>query len=355
MQVQPAVNTTYSERLDRYQKQRDEWLRNLLMIVSPAVEQILRKIWQAADLCVQIKPNLVSLDDAYQKLLAQMRTWTDQEMRNELGGEKKTEEADLLLQMVVKTHATVLALSSAVRCRQVIAVPAVIKFYRNVIETCALELAQSDFFCTFDIDIRAKVRGWIDKIVIQQALGIVPVGLFAKTNPEEQNPRIRALQRAIERVENDIDLPYDDPTYTTPAISQQQQQSPMVQIQTTPVVPVLDKPSQVSIPTVDPPAPMAIQTEVIKETPPPPPPSPRQGHVTATQIAEEADMEDSVIEQQSPLKKEKLEDDDGSPLSIPMSSTKSPPFRSPSRLSEESNPDDREDELQSVMSDDEPI
>jgi len=208
MQQQQQQNaTTYAARLDRYSKQRDEWVYGLQMLITPAVEQTLRKLWRASELCVQMQPNSMNIDDAYNRLLANSRTWSDQEMRTEIG-EKKADDADVSLQMVVKSHATVLALATARRCRQVISVPSIIKFFRTVLETCATELSQAEFFCTFDIDMRAKVRRWIDQIVRTQALAIVPVGMFAKApSVEEQHPpKLRALQRAIERVEADTDF-----------------------------------------------------------------------------------------------------------------------------------------------------
>lgn len=195
-----------SDRLDRQTRQREEWIRNLQLYLTPAVEQTMRKLWTAAELCAHMQPGVLTADDAYSQLLARSRTWSDQEIRDEIGGEKKAEDADLSLQMVVKSHATVLALSSARKCREVISVPTVIKFYRGVIEACASELTLPSFFVTQDIDMRTKVRGWIDRIISNHALNIVPVGLFAKSEERQSAPRLRSLQRAIERVELDPEV-----------------------------------------------------------------------------------------------------------------------------------------------------
>lgn len=199
MQSQNA--TTYAARLERYTKQRDEWIHNLQILLTPPVEQTMRKVWETAQLYVEIDPKKVDIDTAYARALALSRMWTDQEIRIEIG-EKRTDDADVSLQMVVKSHATVLALATARRCRQVISVPSVVKFFRSVLELCAMELSQAEFFCTYDIDMRAKVRRWIDQIISSQATAIVPVGMFARApSAAEDHPRIKALQRAIERVE----------------------------------------------------------------------------------------------------------------------------------------------------------
>lgn len=258
-QQQQQSATTYAARLDRYSKQRDEWVYSLQMLITPVLEQTLRKLWKASELCVQMQPNTLSIDDAYSRLLAMSRTWSDEEMKAEIGG-KKADDADVTLQMVVKSHATVLALATARRCKQVIPVPSIIKFFRTLLETCAAELSQAEFFCTFDIDMRAKVRRWIDQIVRMQALAIVPVGMFARapTVEESRPPKLRALQRAIERIEaaDDLQSEYGG--------------IPMHQIIREPAIPAVQPPTQVVV--QEPPVPSTEPDPMVAAPPPPPPP-----------------------------------------------------------------------------------
>lgn len=201
------MQTTFGARLDRYARQRDEWIHSLQMLVTPAIEQVMRKLYRAAEICAHMQPAVMTIENAYAKLVAKARTWTDDEMRLEIG-EKKAEDADVCLQMAVKSHATVLALATARRCRQVISVPAIVKFFRTVLEAVAAELAQSDLFITADIDTRSKVRRWIDQIVSSQALAIVPVGLFAKCSTDP-GVLTKAIRKAEEIAESEMGE--DDP------------------------------------------------------------------------------------------------------------------------------------------------
>lgn len=205
MQTQHQQPATFAQRIERYQKQRDEFTRNLQQLLTPAVEALIRKLYKAAELCYMMQPQTMSMDDAYDKLFANTRTWSDAEIKAEIG-EKRTEDADISLQMVVKSHATVLALSTARRCKEYVSCPNIIKFFRNVMEACVAELSQPDLFNTFDIDVRAKVRAWIDQIVQAQAFAIVPVGMFTRTASDTSTmPRgpFRAIQKVIERAERD--------------------------------------------------------------------------------------------------------------------------------------------------------
>lgn len=211
---------SFANKLDRFTKQREEWTRALQTTVTPSIEQTIRKLWNASELCVQMQPRSLDINEAYKRLFAMSRTWSDEEMMREMG-EKKASDAEISLQMVVKSHATVLALSTARRCRQVISVPTIIKFYRQVLETCTLELSRPELFCTYDIDVRAKVRRWIDEIVRAQALAVVPVAMFAKQPSTEQLPHLREIQKQIERVEADDDSLFNPtPSDVTTAIEE---------------------------------------------------------------------------------------------------------------------------------------
>ena len=197
------TTSTYGVRLDRYARQRDEWSHSLQMLMTPAIEQVMRKLYRAAEIYVQMRPKQMALDEAYSKLMERARNWSDEELRVEFG-EKRVEDADVCLQMTVKSHATVLALATARKCRQVISVPSILKFFRSVLEVCASELSQPDLFLTTDIDTRAKVRRWIDQIVSSHAMALVPVGLFAKCSTVEEPP-IQAIRKAEAEAEGEID------------------------------------------------------------------------------------------------------------------------------------------------------
>jgi hypothetical protein len=174
----PQEVSTYAQRLERYTKQRAEWLQGLKQVLTPAVEQTLRKLGQAAGLCAEAKPESYTLVWAFEQLLRNLLTkWTDEEIVAEMGT-KASSDAETYLQMAVKAHATVLALSTAQKCRQIISVPTITKFYKMVLTVCSTDFPHPEMFCTDDIDARAKVRTWIDHIVGSQAINIVPVSLF---------------------------------------------------------------------------------------------------------------------------------------------------------------------------------
>lgn len=271
--------TTYGVRLERYTKQRDEWTRSLQMHVTPAAEQVMRKLFRAAEICVHMQPRFISLDDAYNRLLARSRSWTDEELRTELG-ERRADDAEICLQMVVKSHATVLALATARHCRQIIPVPSITKFFRLVMEACAAELSQSDLFCTADIDIRSKVRRWIDDIVRTRALALVPVNIFAKSSAEEPKPvPFKIINAAVQNAENLTD----------------EEEEPM-----TSVAPPVPLPTTVEVPAAPAADVVPLTTNVSLPLPPPAEISPSVGKPTESEIATEADsMRSDVAEEET--------------------------------------------------------
>jgi len=181
-----APTSSYGVRLERYSRQRDEWIKVLQMRITPSIEQLMRKMYRAAEICVAYQPEKHTVESAYSKLISITKAWTDEEIKEELG-EKRAEDADVCLQMAVKSHATVLALATARSCKQVITVPSIVRFFRSVLDACVSELSDPELFCKSDIDLRAKVRRWIDQVVLSQAIGIVPVGMFAKCSSATQD------------------------------------------------------------------------------------------------------------------------------------------------------------------------
>lgn len=181
-----APTSSYGVRLERYSRQRDEWIKVLQMRITPSVEQLMRKMYKAAEICATYQPEKHTVESAYSKLVAITKAWTDEEIKEELG-EKRAEDADVCLQMAVKSHATVLALATARSCKQVITVPSILRFFRSVLEACVAELSDPELFCKSDIELRVKVRRWIDQVVMSQAINIVPVGMFAKCSSATQD------------------------------------------------------------------------------------------------------------------------------------------------------------------------
>jgi hypothetical protein len=191
----------YSKRIDRYREQRKEFTHNLQITITPVIEEYMRRMHQAALLCAYTQPVQWTEETAFEQMIAQSRKWADSEIINDLG-EKRAQDADLALQMVVKSHATVLALSTGKHCRGSITCPNIIKFFRMVLDACVSELSDSGLFKTTDIDTRAKVRAWIDQIIQTQAYAIVPVGIFVRSTASAAtavtNPVFEAVQYAVE-------------------------------------------------------------------------------------------------------------------------------------------------------------
>jgi hypothetical protein len=174
--------STYAQRMERYMKQRSEWLQGLRQTLTPAVEKTLRKLATASKICSDTKPDSFDITMAFDLLVRALLTqWTDAEIVAEMG-EKTSSDADTYLQMVVKAHATVLALSTAQKCRHILSVPSIPKFFRMVIAVCKRDFPDPGNFLNDDIDVRLKVRSWVDHIVSMEALCVVPVGIFTQ-NP----------------------------------------------------------------------------------------------------------------------------------------------------------------------------
>jgi len=180
MQRQQTFATSYGNKLAQYSTQRDEWTRYLQNLLTPTLEQVMRKINKAAEISAQMRPADLTFEIAHARLMDMARAWTDEEVTREMGGERRVEDVDVCLQMTVKAHATMLALASGHSVRQVLSVPSAIKFFKTLMNACAEELAQPELFQTTDIDTRTKVRAWIDQLIKTHAHALVPVGAFAK-------------------------------------------------------------------------------------------------------------------------------------------------------------------------------
>ena len=181
------MSQTYASKSKRYMLQRNEWVRSLQVHLTPSADRLLREFYKAAVLANEGRPDL-SLEYFFGKLVDQCRTWSDDQMRAQIG-ETKTRDADICLQQAVKCHATVLSLSTATPCKQQLEVPTIVKFFRTVLEATVSDLSDLKMqkekgisvFGTSDIAQRKRARAWIDSIIMNKCLEVVPVGMFART------------------------------------------------------------------------------------------------------------------------------------------------------------------------------
>lgn len=177
---------TYASKSKRYILQRDEWIRSLQVHITPQIERMLREFYKAAVIAHEKRPDL-TLEHCFTSLVEMSRGWSDDAMRANIG-EAKARDAEICLQQAVKCHATVLSLSTATPCRQKLEVPNVVKFFRSVIDAAVSDLAEVrmskeggvSVFGTSDMAQRKRARGWIDRIVLNKCLEVVPIGMFAR-------------------------------------------------------------------------------------------------------------------------------------------------------------------------------
>lgn len=180
------MSQTYGAKSKRYIVQRDEWLRSLQVKLTPAVEKLLREFYKAAVIAHEKRGDL-KLEYCFTRLVDMSRMWGDDKI-TEVIGEHNSSDAAICLQQAVKCHATVLSLSTATPCRQQLEVPNIFKFFRSVIESTVSDLSEMrahkeggiSVFGTQDTIQRKHTRAWIDQIVADKCLGIVPVGVFAR-------------------------------------------------------------------------------------------------------------------------------------------------------------------------------
>lgn len=245
--------STYAQRIKRYGKQREEWLAGLSLTLTPLVEQTLRKLGQAADLCVQTKPQVFTMTWAFEQLVRNFLTkWTEEEVISEMG-QKAAEDAETYLQMVVKAHATVLACSTAQSCRQIISVPEIAKFYRSVVAACVHDFPHPELFCTENIEARTRAREWINQVVSSQALAIVPVSLFAK-GPSSSGGR---GAQPMPEFSSPAPAPVVEPPPPTPVV----EPTPVAELPPPPTPAAEPTPAAVPSTPVAEPAPAALKVE----------------------------------------------------------------------------------------------
>lgn len=154
--------------------------------LTPQVEHILREFYKASVIANEKRPDL-SIDRCFASLVNMSRGWSDETMLANMG-ETKARDAEICLQQAVKCHAIVLSLSTATPCRQKLEVPGIVKFFRSVIDAAVSDLSEMrmhkeggvSIFGTSDMAHRKRARGWIDRIVLNKCLEIVPVGMFAR-------------------------------------------------------------------------------------------------------------------------------------------------------------------------------
>ena len=186
------MSQTYGGKSKRYIIQRDEWLRSLQIKLTPIVEKMLREFYQAAVIANQKRPDL-TLEYCFMRLIEMSRGWEEDKVV-EVMGEHNSTDAGICLQQVVKCHATVLALSTATPCRVQLEVPSIFKFFRTIIDATVSDLSEMraykegniSVFGTSDTAQRKRTRTWIDQIVADKCLIIVPVGMFAHGAPVEK-------------------------------------------------------------------------------------------------------------------------------------------------------------------------
>ena len=177
---------TYASKSKRYIIQRDEWIRSLQVHITPQVERMLREFYKGAVLAHEKRTDL-AVDRNFASLVDMSHMWSDDRMRENIG-DSKARDADICLQQAVKCHATVLSLSTATPCRQQLEVPTLVKFFRSVLDAVVADLSEVrmtkeggvSVFGTNDMAQRKRTRAWIERIVLNKCLEIVPVGMFAR-------------------------------------------------------------------------------------------------------------------------------------------------------------------------------
>lgn len=288
-------SSTYAQRIKRYGKQREEWLQGLNHTLTPLVEQTLRKLGQAADLCVQSKPQMFTMTWAFEQLVRNFLTkWTEEEVIAEMG-QKASEDAETYLQMVVKAHATVLACSTAQSCRQIISVPDIAKFYRSVVAACVHDFPHPELFCTDSIEARSRARMWIDQVVANQALAIVPVSLFAKSPSSSSGQRSVVDAQPIPEFKTPAPAPVPEPI---PAVSTLPVPIPVPEPVAAPIQPVIAPISMEAVPVSvpEPPKVEELVVPVVAAAPEPP---------------KEEEEEEEEVEEEVELSEEEGDDEEG--------------------------------------------
>ena len=193
---------TIASRIERYEKQRIEWIKCLQRIITPAVDGLIRSMLDAAVIVVNKLPLQYTINKAFYHLVKDTRTWTEAKF-DDIMGREKVKDADTCLQMAVRAHATIMALSTANKPNARIMMPSIYKFFRQVFEDVVDELSppNSSLFKETEnfIKSREAVRNWIDKIVENKTLSLVPISVFANL---DKRPK-PAMQ--ISRVGDDFD------------------------------------------------------------------------------------------------------------------------------------------------------
>ena len=181
------MSQTYGSKSKRYIIQRDEWLRGLQVKLTPAIERVLREFYKASIIAHEQRGDL-NLEYCFKRLLDMFRMWNDDRIV-EVIGEHNASEANICLQQAVKCHATILSLSTASPCKQQLEVPNINKFFRMVVESTVTDLSEMrspkeggiSVFGSTDTSQRKRTRAWIDQIVLNKCLGVVPIGIFARS------------------------------------------------------------------------------------------------------------------------------------------------------------------------------
>jgi hypothetical protein len=163
-------------------KQRDSWLSSLKVKLTPSVETILKELYGAAILCNQRDRGL-TIKKAFGMLLEKSKAWDESLIQQELGYDKFL-DAEVCLHEAIKEHGKVLSLSTANTCCETINVPTLSKFFLDVLHTSASDLDDDiTIFQATDISIKKELRKWINQIIQQKVLDIVPITRFVNKSP----------------------------------------------------------------------------------------------------------------------------------------------------------------------------
>lgn len=194
--------TTFASRLERYEKQRIEWINGLQRIITPTVEELIRSMLDAAIIVATRRPQEYNTTKAFYHLVKDTRTWSEEKFDDVIGRDK-VKDADTCLLMTVRSHSIIMALSTGNRPNATITMPSIYKFFRQVFEDSVEELSppNSGLFVKSSseeyIRTRESVRNWIDGIVSTKALSLVPISLFANLD-KKPKPSVSVKRVATE-------------------------------------------------------------------------------------------------------------------------------------------------------------
>lgn len=190
---------TLDNRIQFHIIKRDEWLKCLQELLTPAINRNIRNMYGASTTLKSDYPQYkdAKLSDIFFGMVERVKQW-DVKSRSHYVEQGRLTDAEVCLSESVREHAIVLSLATENPVKASIKIMPIGKFYDNVLITCCRELFNI-VDGSNDIYSKKTVKKHIDYTISIKAKQCVPLKEFTLLRPTEINEvKVKAPENEME-------------------------------------------------------------------------------------------------------------------------------------------------------------